>query len=146
MARILEFLLKSREKSKARLWEQVNHLSFHLSPCLFISFDLFCPELFSRFPYTYYKKSLLPRDLKFMPVQEEGQTILSWNLLVFIPNTRERIWLEEWILANVGADELIVWHGARAVHGREGEAIPRNGEVRYIDKPMLSDLHKETHS
>ena len=28
MVRILEFLLKSREKSKARLWEQVNHLSF----------------------------------------------------------------------------------------------------------------------
>lgn len=50
------------------------------------------------------------------------------------------------ILASVGGDEVIVWHGAGAVHGREGETIPRNGEVHYIDKLMLSDLCKETHS
>lgn len=139
MVRTLEFLLKSREKSKARFWEQVNHLSsFFLfaysSPLICLS------ELFSQFPYTYYEKSLLPRDLKFMPVQDKWQTILSWNFLVLIPNTKERIWLEQWILASAGGDELIVWHEAGAFHGREGETIPRNGEVHYIDKLMLSDL------
>lgn len=101
MIRILEFLLKFREKNKASLWEQVNNLSFFLfSLCLFIYFVLlFCPELFSQYPGTYHGKLLLLRDLKFLSIQENRQTILSWNLLVPIPNTEERIWLEQWILA-----------------------------------------------
>lgn len=54
--------------------------------------------------------------------------------------------MEQWILAEVGGDRLIVWNGAGAIHGKEGQTIPRNNEVYYIDKPMWSDLCKETYN
>lgn len=65
MVRILEFLLKSREKSKARLWEQVNHLSFlvfSLPLCLFISFDLFVRTVFSVSLYILWKITAAQRS------------------------------------------------------------------------------------
>lgn len=62
-------------------------------------------------------------------IQENRKTILSCNLLVSIPNTREQIWLEQCILAKVGEGSLIVWNGAEEIHWREGETIPRNSQA-----------------
>lgn len=67
-------------------------------------------------------------------IQESRQIILTWNLLVPIPNIRERIWLEQWILAKVGGGKLIVWMEL-------GKFLEERG-----DKPMPSGLCKETHN